>query len=363
MSLSQKCKDDPLISIIVPVYNTERYLDTCVESLVQQTYNNIEIILVDDGSASNCALQCDKWQERDCRIKVIHQENHGVAEARNRGIVEAKGDYISFVDSDDWVEPDMCEEAINKALEFNTDVVLWSYIREYKSRSAKKIIFDRDIVFDKEEVRNNLFRRIVGLVGQELAHPENCDAFSAPWGKLFRASTIRDHKLQFTDTKIVGMHEDGLFNFEFFRVAKKAVFLKKYWNHYRKEVDGQLSASYNDSRLNGSKKFFSILNNRISEDQELQKNPVFFIALNNRICLDTISQTFNICRSSMDIIKKRELIQQLLSDSIYEEAFKELSLTYFPIHWKIFFLGCKRKMSGAVLLMVECMLLLKKSIG
>ena len=97
----------PKISVIVPVYKVEKFLDRCVESIVGQTYENLEIILVDDGSPDNCPSMCDKWAEKDSRIKVIHKENGGVSSARNAALYAATGDFIGFVDSDDWIEPDM----------------------------------------------------------------------------------------------------------------------------------------------------------------------------------------------------------------------------------------------------------------
>ena len=93
-----------LISIIVPVYKVEKYIDRCVESIINQTYKNIEIILVDDGSPDNCPKICDEWAKKDKRIRVIHKENRGVSSARNVGIDVAKGKYIGFVDSDDYIE-------------------------------------------------------------------------------------------------------------------------------------------------------------------------------------------------------------------------------------------------------------------
>lgn len=99
--------NEPLVSVIVPVYKVGKYLDKCVESIVEQTYKNLEIILVDDGSPDNCPAMCDKWAERDSRIKVIHKQNGGVSSARNVGIDAAQGEFIGFVDSDDWLEPDM----------------------------------------------------------------------------------------------------------------------------------------------------------------------------------------------------------------------------------------------------------------
>lgn len=97
----------PLISVIVPVYKVEKYLDRCVKSVLRQTFQDFEIILVDDGSPDACGAMCDAWAERDTRIRVVHKENGGMSSARNAGLALAKGEYISFIDSDDWVEPDM----------------------------------------------------------------------------------------------------------------------------------------------------------------------------------------------------------------------------------------------------------------
>ena len=103
-----------LISVIVPIYNVEKYLKKAVDCIVRQTYDNIEIILVDDGSTDNCGLICDEYYKKDNRIKVIHKENGGISDARNAGIETAKGEYFSFVDPDDWFEDNMIEVLYNK---------------------------------------------------------------------------------------------------------------------------------------------------------------------------------------------------------------------------------------------------------
>ena len=96
-----------LVSVVVPVYNVEKYLNRCVESIVNQTYKNLEIILVDDGSLDNCPVMCDEWAKKDNRIKVIHKKNGGVSSARNAGIDKSNGKYISFIDPDDYIEENM----------------------------------------------------------------------------------------------------------------------------------------------------------------------------------------------------------------------------------------------------------------
>ena len=109
--------ENPLISVIVPIYNVEEYLNRCVESIVNQTYQKLEIILVDDGSPDNCPRMCDDWAKKDSRIKVIHKENGGLSDARNAGMKITTGEYISFIDSDDYIETCMIEilyEAIKK---------------------------------------------------------------------------------------------------------------------------------------------------------------------------------------------------------------------------------------------------------
>lgn len=103
---------DKLVSVIVPVYGTEAYLDRCIFSIINQTYRNLEIILVDDGSPDECPQMCDKWAKSDVRIKVIHKVNGGVSSARNTGIVFANGDYLYFLDSDDWIELDLVERVM-----------------------------------------------------------------------------------------------------------------------------------------------------------------------------------------------------------------------------------------------------------
>ena len=113
----------PLISVIVPIYHVEQYLTRCVESLVNQTYSNFEIILVDDGSPDNCPKMCDDWAKKNSRIKVIHKENGGLSDARNAGMQIANGDVISFIDSDDWIDPKFFEVMLNVMQDDESDIV------------------------------------------------------------------------------------------------------------------------------------------------------------------------------------------------------------------------------------------------
>lgn len=114
--------EGPLISVIVPIYKVEAYLDRCVSSIVDQTYRDLEIILVDDGSPDNCPAMCDEWAQKDSRIKVIHKPNGGLSDARNAGLADATGEYIGFIDSDDYIAPEMYQTLLDRMISDDSDI-------------------------------------------------------------------------------------------------------------------------------------------------------------------------------------------------------------------------------------------------
>lgn len=128
----------PLISIIVPVYKVEKYVSKCIESLIHQTYKNIEIILVDDGSSDNSGIICDDFSKNDSRITVIHKENGGVSSARNKGLSEAKGEYVCFVDGDDYVLADYIADMLNVAIKTSADIVTCNYYNVWSDKKQKE---------------------------------------------------------------------------------------------------------------------------------------------------------------------------------------------------------------------------------
>lgn len=155
-----KASKEPLISVIIPVYNVEEYLDRCLESVANQTYKNIEIILIDDGSTDNSGKMCDQWAEKDRRIRVIHQKNGGLSNARNKGIEEAKGEFISFVDSDDWIEANMLTDFISIAMTQHCDIVCSDPFhtngkKQISKKRKKKIITYSQYEFVKRYLKIN----------------------------------------------------------------------------------------------------------------------------------------------------------------------------------------------------------------
>ncbi len=147
----------PLISIIVPVFNVEAYVERCIESLILQSYQNIEIIIVDDGSTDNSGKICDKYRERDSRIKVIHKQNGGLADARNTGLDKAKGEYIAFVDSDDWVAADYVNEMYKVLVLNDSDIA----VCKFQKVSHNRVISHRSNEIQKVYVREEAVKQLL----------------------------------------------------------------------------------------------------------------------------------------------------------------------------------------------------------
>jgi glycosyltransferase involved in cell wall biosynthesis len=174
-----------LISIIVPVYNTAQYLPRCIESLTNQTHPHLEIILINDGSTDTGAEICNDYAKKDNRIKVIHQENAGVSNARNTGINAATGEWIGFTDSDDWAEPDMFESLLNTALKNKTTISACGFIKHCPGGLTETRTFEGtpEVIPEKDTLNYVLDGKYF-------------DGFL--WNKLFKASLIKDNNLQFT---------------------------------------------------------------------------------------------------------------------------------------------------------------------
>lgn len=212
----------PKISVIVPVYKTEGLLDRCVESIVGQTYKNLEIILVDDGSPDNCPAMCDEWAEKDSRIRVIHKENGGVSLARNAALDIATGDYIGFVDSDDWIEPEMYSSLIQKISESGKNIALCSYYAVEISGER----YECRCVVDKEVLDKDDYFRFIVLGGDG----------GYIWNRLYDADILKEVRFD----EDIWYSEDLLFNFKTAQKSNGAAILDKIeYNYVQKRIKEQ----------------------------------------------------------------------------------------------------------------------------
>ncbi|ABY44567.1 glycosyltransferase family 2 protein [Bacillus mycoides] len=220
---------NPKISIIVPVYKVERYIHKCIDSILVQTFEDFELILVDDGSPDTCGEICDRYADKDMRIKVIHKENGGLSSARNAGLENAKGDYIGFVDSDDWIEPDMYELLYGMCVEQGCDIAICSSQIHYSNRIVTSsnhpfIIHDRNTAM-KTMLEGKLYDEVV-------------------WTKLFKRNLLEDIKFP------VGMsYEDTAFTYKVIHKCKKVCFIGEPKYHYIKRDNSMMDRAVKELKI------------------------------------------------------------------------------------------------------------------
>lgn len=212
------------ISIIVPVYNVKEYLSECVASIRNQTLSEIEIILVDDGSADGSAELCDAFAKRDGRIKVIHQENGGSTKARNAGLLASCGSYVGFVDSDDWVEPNMYEELLKQCIQNHADIAVCAKYRNHKKSGYIEPVGIPDGIYergDKTLTRNLIYSE------KDMSRGISPNLYD----KLFKRELLCKHQLAVNDRIKYG--EDDVCVYACLLDAERVVFVEQAYYHYR----------------------------------------------------------------------------------------------------------------------------------
>ena len=236
------------ISIIVPVYKVEKYLDKCVKSIVEQTYKNLEIILVDDGSPDNCPAMCDEWAQKDSRIIVIHKENGGVSSARNAGLAVCTGDYVGFVDSDDWIEPDMYEYLLDISMNGNADVSRCAFVIDPEnSDAAVNLRNDSELcVLHGDEL-------IIELVNGEYNEGIMCN-------KLYKSECIKNLHL----SENIKIAEDCLLNYHIYARGITLVSSDSVKYHYLGRSDSATNSVFSEKSFDILKVHNEITNSEIN---------------------------------------------------------------------------------------------------
>lgn len=220
-----KFNESILLSVIIPIYNVELYLSRCLESIIKQTYHNLEIICVDDGSTDKSGKIADEYAKRDKRIKVIHKTNGGLVSARKAGIQMAKGEYISNIDSDDYIEPNMYCEMMSKIVSNNADVITSGLIRDYGNHFVYENESIEEGIYEGENLRKNLLFR---MIDTESFFRYNISSHIT--NKIFKADELKKYQLMVDDSVNAG--EDVAVCFPYFINQKKIIVSGKNYYHY-----------------------------------------------------------------------------------------------------------------------------------
>lgn len=286
-----------MVSIIIPVYNVEKYLDECLNSVLNQTFQNIEVLLIDDGSTDTSLDICREWGRRDSRIVICHQENSGVSSARNKGIDIAKGDYILFVDADDYVDETYVQSLYEK-LDL-ADVVICGYSRV--AECQRPILLDEEGFLKREDL-------FFHTVCTNIVH-------GSSWNKIFRQKILRENHIRFRENIAVG--EDLVFVVEYLQYCSSYYYVNRALYFYRKNKQSAMNNTYSNRKFN--EKDISCLE-CISELENITGNE-------NKEIQDYIK--YRAVRSSI-----RLMLQMILGNSDDRGVIKRIKLNCQKNYWR-----------------------------
>lgn len=214
-----------MISVIVPIYNVEEYLPTCIKSILNQTYKDLEILLIDDGSTDNSGKICDEYAKQDNRCIVIHQPNKGLSDARNIGLDRATGEYISFIDGDDYIHPKMLETLYEALQKGSYDFAMVLYKEIYTKEKVPQFIPNSNLYYNSQELDQcQLMRGLYNVSNRRNNYP--AANFHVVWNKLYKKSIIKSNRFINTTS------EDTIFNNSIYLTCQKAIIVKQplyYW--------------------------------------------------------------------------------------------------------------------------------------
>ena len=283
---------DSLISIIVPIYKVEKYLDKCVDSIVNQTYQNLEIILVDDGSPDNCPRMCDDWTKKDSRIKVVHKPNGGLSDARNAGMKIATGEYVAFIDSDDYIAYEFIEKLYSVMINEQSDIVECDVVRFNEGETP--VCATEKIVTESFETEKSL-----SLLMAEKGFHQHV------WNKLYKSDIALP--VSFEKGKL---NEDEFWTYQIFGKAKKVTKVNLPMYFYLQRGSSIMGTSYNIRRLDA-------LEAKVQRQKYIENN---FPNLASQAKLDLYGSCIFACQSVMKFMSVKERKKAL---SIVQSIAKE----------------------------------------
>lgn len=319
-----------MISIIVPVYNAEKFLKKCITSIQKQTLQDWELILVDDGSSDSSGMICDMISKDDARIKVIHQSNHGVSAARNAGLDCATGDYVMFVDSDDWIEPTLCQTLLDAASQ--ADLVIGGY---------KEVYLDKVITHKVKEYRMQ-FQNSSAYIFEQL-YKENL--LNCPVSKLYKRNLLIKQRFD----QDVKLGEDFLFNLAYFTKCKSISVVETSAYAYNMLNENSATKKFREDD------FYQVISlyhkGKTFVEQYIHSNSLLY-ALQRQLCLNGINLLQLLFYSERTYAQKKKLAMEILSNPTFSYICQN---TYgFPMKYKIPYILCKKKSFLGIKLFFFC---------
>ena len=310
----------PKISFIVPVYGVEKYIHQCVDSILGQTFKDFELILVDDGSPDNCPVICDEYAQKDSRVKVIHKKNAGVSAARNTGIEASGGEWVYFVDSDDWLELDAAATLYNDAIENDADCVMSDCVKCYENGKTVRIYqFSQAFFTDSLEKISNIQKYMLCHKYSPYYSPNTSNGYAAPWGKFVKMSILKDNNIRF-DPYAKGVFDDGIYSLYVLDHVKRFYFNRKHTYNYRM-VGNSITHKFKENAMEIMKLNYELVDKFI---KDTQKDESFIQAEACRrvsFFASYLSKYYFNPQSTLSVSEVRKKLLEDLSTWPYKEAF------------------------------------------
>lgn len=334
------------VSVIVAVYNVKKYLNRCVESLTRQTYTNIQIILVDDGSSDGSSDICDLWMKKDRRITVVHKENGGLSDARNAGLKVANGKYIWFVDGDDYVESDAIELLSEPAKRSSADIIIFSnYIVHTNGKREINHLHSPNKTYQGSQIMEELFNKCIGALPSSSS---DYDVGFSPWGRLYKKSLLINNNLKFKSERFL-IYEDLMFLLDTMPLCKTIVTLDKPLYNYCVN-ENSLTRKSDPKRFNKIKKQYYYLKHNLPYSSEIFGNRRTSLRF-KRTMIGYVRNA--ITRNVQNNWHAYKETRQICNDEFCQELLQNYPINKLPRKQYIFALLLKYRLTILLLLVVK----------
>ena len=312
-------ENNPLISVIVPIYNVEQYIHETLGCIINQTYDNWECILIDDGSSDNSSAICDEYAKNASRIRVIHKSNGGLVSARNAGYENIAGDWHMYLDGDDWIDVNTCEELVKVIKKYpDVNVVFWKFLQEFNGKSVKSKMnwncLEDEQLYEGEQCHDLALNTMVYSSGLTTAYAK---LINTKWAK--ENGICHDNRLR--------QGEEGVeFTLRLFYNAKKALYLNRYWNHYR-YTPGSITKQVNEKNTVYITDCFKVMQEDIEsfENKEAVMR-MFYQRVVYGLIAVAMSTYFHPNNTDSIFLRIKKYSSVIKSNAIYQEAIKKCPL-------------------------------------
>lgn len=338
----------PKISIIVPCYNVDKYLEQCLNSLTGQTLKDIEIILVDDGSPDTSGEICDRYAAGDSRVKVIHKQNGGVSAARNDGLAAATGEYVFFCDGDDWMPLDACELLWAEAEQSGADVIFgdvwrsWSYGDEYM-RLFHSPFRTKDADFIRELLRTNFYYTYCPSVPEE-DRADGC--YGGPWNKIVRRELLERENIRF-DTRVKGIYDDVIYSGYVLATAEQVAYIGKPVYNYR-QLQTSMTRGFKKNILQINEAIFQSWEEFLARfDRDGQLRTAYWANVLRRLD-HAVGVYFMTPANPAPVRQRRQALAELMKTEPYRAAARNVEMRRLGKRHKVLAMATKSGCAGGL---------------